>query len=255
MASLYSNSRVILVLRQLYKQVPVGIEKRYVSLQSGTASRVNRPDCIVNQRPVFNLHTKPSEQSQNFNAALLETCSSLNSLSLIQNEMIPLIPRTSNTTLNCLPLSNKEIRDNPRIPDLKYDLPKLPGMNLEINTPTRSNQVTSLDTPGTNQIVKISPGLDQPMKYANSTTVRMKRKKVRKHRRKRMQARLWALLKKKKYLKELRRKEKLDAELEAIQKAGDDFDPEEFVRAKLEKAKKGGYMINILETAQRDKTV
>lgn len=252
MASLNSNSRLILVLRHFYKQIPAGIEKRCVSSQSGTASRVNRPPSTISQRLVSSLHSKPSEQSQTLNAALLETCSSLHSLS-IQNEMIPLISRSSNKTLNCLPVSNKEIRDNPRIPDLKYDLPKLPGMNLEINTPTRSNQVTSLDTPGTSQIEKISPGLDQPVKYANSTTVRMKRKKMRKHQRKRMQARLWALLKKKKYLKELRRKEKLEADLAAIQKAGDDFDPEVYVREKLEKAKKGGYMINILKTARKDK--
>lgn len=261
MASLHSNSRLIPVLRHLYKHVPAGIEKRCVTSLSGTATRVNTPAYFVSERIIPNLllksskgvrETNSSKQSQNVNTSLLEACSTLNSLSIVQNE---LIQRKSKTTLNCLPVSNKEIRDNPRIPSLKYDLPKLPGLSLEITTPSRENQVTSLDTPGTNQIEKISPGLEQPMKYANSTTIRMKKKKMKKHKLKRLRRSQWAVLKKIRFKKEAKKKRKLNAELSAIKKEGNDFDAEVFVREKIAKAKRGGYMIDVLETAQADKSI
>ena len=175
----------------------------------------------------------------------MAVCIDLNSLSLNMN-----MERNSNVFLNCLTVGNKEITDKPRIPGLKYDLPKLPGSCAEITTPTYANQVTSLVTPGTSQIVKITPGVEQPMKHASSTTLRMRHKKMKKHQLKRLRKRMWAAIRKEKFRKRRKKQRIFKAELAKVKKEGEDFDAEIFVKEKLAKARQGGYQLNILEASQ-----
>ena len=187
---------------------------------------------------------KDSDKLISHNSQLNEVCASFDSISF--NVYCKKIP---NVTVNCLTVGNKEIRDNPRVPGLKFELPKLPGSCAEITTPTHATQVTSLVTPGTNDIVKITPGVEQQKKYANSTTLKMKHKRMKKHRLKRMRKRLESIHKKARYIIKTKKEKKFANRLNQLKVMGEQFDAERFVKQKLQKAKRGGYAINILETA------
>ena len=229
---------------------------------SRSTSANKTPSCQGNQNMVPSLHLAASQrrletssskrQCSTVDGLILDSSSALKYLSIKENDLRQglSIPSIFN---NCLPITNKEIKDNPRIPDLKFELPKTPGLTVEITTPTRKNQITSLDTPGTNQIIKITPGQEQPMKYANSTSLRLKHRRMKKHQLRRLRQKHWAMFRKKRMRRQAWKKKKFEAEIANIKKEGEDFDAEAFVKAKLAKAREGGYMINILETAQKDK--
>ena len=232
---------------------------------SRSASTINTSACLGGQNIVPSLHlktlqrhleTSSSKQCSAIDSSVLDSCTTLNNLSIgEQGITLGLSVRMPSIFNFCLPINNKEIRDNPRIPDLKFELPKTLGVALEITTPTRNNQVTSLDTPGTNQIIKITPGVEQPMKYANSTTLRMKHKRMKKHQLRRLRQKYWAAFRKQRMQKEARKKKAFEAEIATIKKEGQDFNAEAFVKQKLAKAQQGGYMIDILETAKKDQSV
>lgn len=244
--------------RQLYKQAPTILGTRCLSSTSRSAclGSQNVAPCLHLKSLQRHLETSSLKQCSAIESLVLDSCAALNTLSIGEQDVTQgLRVRRPNISNHCLPINDKEIRDNPRIPDLKFELPKTLGVALEITTPTRNNQVTSLDTPGINQVIKITPGVEQPIKYANSTTLRMKHKRMKKHQLRRLRQRYWAEFRKQRMRKEARKKKAFEAEIAAIKKEGQDFNAEAFVKEKLAKAQQGGYMINILETTRKDQAV
>lgn len=235
-------------------------ESRCVSSVCSPHSSINTPESFVSKNIIASISHRSSRRSgedtcrykANVDTLLVQTGKILNTLSIDEKEIIQK-PRIPDILRHCLPNSNIEIKDNPRIPDLKFELPKISGLNLEITTPSRKNQVTSLDTPGTCQIIKITPGLEQPMKYANSTSLKMKHRRMKKHQLRRLRQRFWAEFRKKRLRKQAKKQREFEAEIAAVKREGTDFDAEAFVKEKLNRAQRGGFMINILETAERGK--
>lgn len=87
----------------------------------------------------------------------------------------------------------------------------------------------------------------QPMKEAK-IIMKIRHKKMKKHKLKKLRKRMYFLWRKHRLARVAKRMAIYKKELEEIQKEGETFDPESFIREQLSKAKKGGYYINIFES-------
>ncbi|RUS82994.1 hypothetical protein EGW08_009231 [Elysia chlorotica] len=95
----------------------------------------------------------------------------------------------------------------------------------------------------------VEPGSTPEAKEAKMI-MRIRHKKMKKHKLKKLRKRMYFLWRKQKQMRKAKRMTIYNKELEGIRSTGEQFDAEEFVRAQLAKARRGGYYINVLETKQ-----
>ncbi|CAL1527248.1 unnamed protein product [Lymnaea stagnalis] len=127
-------------------------------------------------------------------------------------------------------------------------LDKVTSINSCYKCPVPTGMIDSMKAPN---IIKSEilegPGKSLPMKEAK-IIMRIRHKKMKKHKLKKLRKRMYFLWKKQRLARVAKRMAIYHKELEEIEKEGNTFDPETFVREQLLKAKKGGYTINVFES-------
>lgn len=93
----------------------------------------------------------------------------------------------------------------------------------------------------------MEPGQKPEAKEAK-IIMRIRHKKMKKHKLRKLRKRMYFVWRKQKLARKAKRMAIYNKELEAIKATGENFDAEEFVRAQLAKARRGGYYRNVFES-------
>jgi len=92
------------------------------------------------------------------------------------------------------------------------------------------------------------PGKSSP-KMEAKIIMKIRHKKMKKHKLKKLRKRMYFLWSRQKRARKMKRLKIYFKELEEIKAKGENFNAEDFVREQIEKAKKGGYGINVLDSS------
>ena len=146
-------------------------------------------------------------------------------------------------------MENMEINGNDK-PKIKYDCPRIPGLDTEIDIPESVNTNVPIDIPEQKEEMNESPLSKLPelklkQKKRNRRKVQhdriVRHIKMKRHQLRRVRKRLWPIRKKEKFLRRKRQERLFNASLEEKRDIGRKFDAEKYVKEVMERAKKAGY--------------